>query len=407
MAITTEELARRLRVARETCRLTQEEVGRQLGLSRASVVQLEAGKRAVSSIELQQLAFLFGRDIRDFVAEEAFSAEDSLVALFRAETDAGGRPQMQAKLRECVALGREAKNLERLLNIERDLTRLVSYGLASPNSRWTAVDQGNRLAEDERRRLGLRASGIPDLAELLESIGVRTGIVELPKDVSGVTLDDRELGAFVIVNRAHAATRRRFSLAHEYAHVLVDRARRVSISRDAERAELAEVRANAFAAAFLMPEEGVMQFVAQLGKGKPSRSHADVFDEADSLVVEGRAEPGSQAIQLYDVVRLAHHFEVSVGSALFRLKNLKLVTVPEFEVLRALDSEGKARQLEEALGLREPERNDRAFESRFLALALEAVRRELISHGKLRDLVKLIGRSPREAESLIAAAGIE
>ena len=36
-----------------------------------------------------------------------------------------------------------------------------------------------------------------------------------------------------------------------------------------------------------------------------------LFDEAGSLSVEGRTEPGSQAVQLYDVVQLAHLILVS------------------------------------------------------------------------------------------------
>jgi len=50
-----------------------------------------------------------------------------------------------------------------------------------------------------------------------------------------------------------------------------------------DRDELIEVRANAFAAAFLAPDEGVRQLAAALGKGKPSRASAQVFDEAGAV----------------------------------------------------------------------------------------------------------------------------
>ena len=138
---------------------------------------------------------------------------------------------------------------------------------------------------------------------------MRTGIVKLPEDVSGLTLSDRNIGLFVVGNRAHHHLRRRFSFAHEYAHVVVDRDRAGLVSRTTDRDDLVEVRANAFAAGFLMPEEGVRQFIAGLGKGKPSRAYAEVFDEAGSVNVEGRSGPGTQAVQLYDVVQIAHHFE--------------------------------------------------------------------------------------------------
>ena len=80
------------------------------------------------------------------------------------------------------------------------------------------------------------------------------------------------------------------------------------ISRTTDRSNLIEVRANSFAANFLMPEEGVAQVLAALGKGAPSRVYTEVFDEAGVLPVDSRTEPGTQAIQLYDVVQLAHYF---------------------------------------------------------------------------------------------------
>jgi Zn-dependent peptidase ImmA (M78 family) len=48
------------------------------------------------------------------------------------------------------------------------------------------------------------------------------------------------------------------------------------VSRESERTDLLEVRANVIAANFLMPEDGVRQFVATLGKGSTSRLDAEV-----------------------------------------------------------------------------------------------------------------------------------
>ena len=408
MAITQQELSRRIRAAREACRMTQEQVAERLGLSRPTVVQIEAGNRSVSSLELDKLAYLFGRDIREMMAE-SFEAEDALAALFRAQPDILGEPQVLDKLRECVALGRELTSLERLVGIDRDLAAVAAYALPAPRTRWEAIQQGERLAEEERRRLGLGSGPLPGLSELLETQGVRTGLVDLPDDVSGLTLSDRKVGLFVVANRAHHHLRRRFSFAHEYAHVIADRERFGLVSRTSERDDLLEVRANAFAASFLMPEDGVRQFVASLGKGRPSRVYAEVFDEAGSLNVEGRTEPGTQAVQLYDVVQLAHHFGVSRPSALFRLRNLRLMSEAELLHLRALDEGGKGRQIADLLGLPEPDhtgiRNE--FRHRFLGLALEAYRREEISRGKLKELASMVGLPAAELDRLVEDTGLD
>jgi len=104
MAITQQELGTRIRAAREASRMTQHQVAKHLGVSRPTVVQIEAGNRSVSSLDLDKVAYLFGRDLREFVAE-SFQAEDTLAALFRAQPDVVEQPaameKMREKLREC------------------------------------------------------------------------------------------------------------------------------------------------------------------------------------------------------------------------------------------------------------------------------------------------------------------
>jgi Zn-dependent peptidase ImmA (M78 family)/DNA-binding XRE family transcriptional regulator len=408
MAITQEELGRRIRSAREACRLTQEQVAEHLGASRPTIAQIEAGNRAVSSLELDRLAHLLGKDIREFVAE-AFDEADSLAALFRAQPEVLADPAVAGALRDCVALGREITSLERLIGVEGGTAAPAAYPLPIPGNRWEAIQQGERLASEERRRLGLGDTALSDLTELLEAQGIRTGVVSLPMDVSGLTLNDRRVGLFVVANRDHHVLRRRFSFAHEYAHVLADRDRFGLVSRSSERDNLTEVRANAFAAAFLMPDDGVRRFVAGLGKGKPSRVYTDVFDEVESLDVEGRTTPGSQTVQLYDVVQLAHHFEVSRIAALYRMRNLRLISKGDFDRLKELDDAGRGRQIGEHLGLPEPDHSEvrDRFQHRVLGLALEAYRREEISRGKLDELASMLGVDRNRIGKLLEDSGLE
>lgn len=408
MPITQEELARRLRAAREACGLTQEDVSRHLGVSRPTVAQLELGNRAVTSLELDKLAYLYGRDIGEFLADE-FRAEDALLVLFRGHADVAGQEPGVEALRGCLALGREITNLERLVGIDRSGAALPEYGLPAPRSRWDAIQQADRVAGAERRRLGLGNAPLPNVAELLETQGVRTAQVALPQDVSGLTLVAADVGALVVANLDHHILRRRFSFAHEYCHALLDRAQKAAISRAEDRDNVLEVRANAFAASLLMPAEGVQEFVEGLAKGRASRLRAEVFDEQAALRAEGRPEPGSQSIQMYDVVLLAHHFTVSRISALYRLKNLKLVNEPEFDVLRAQEEGGAGQAIAKLLDLREADHEAARseFRHRFLALALEAFRREQITKRKLVELATMVGVSTEELDAVLAETGLE
>jgi Zn-dependent peptidase ImmA (M78 family) len=237
---------------------------------------------------------------------------------------------------------------------------------------------------------------------------VRTALVKLPDDVSGLTISDERIGLFVVANEGQHVWRRRFSFAHEYSHVLLDRARFGMVSRGSRRDDLIEVRANSFGACFLMPAEGVHQFIATLGKGRPTGMQLDIFDGAQPLPAETRTDPSSQEIQIYDLVQLAHYFGVSRLTALYRLKNLRVLKQAEFESLRAAD-EQRGDAVARALRLEEPDHEAlrSAFRHRFLGLALEAFRREEITRAKLEELAAMVGVSKLELTALLEETGLD
>jgi len=407
MPIDQLELGRRIREAREACAMTQEEVADKLGVSRPVIVLVEQGKRPVSGLELHTLAYLFARDIREFLADE-FAEDDIVQALFRSHEDVGEDGVRQA-LRDCIELGRELTNLEDLLDISRATVTVATYAHARPRSRWEAIQTGEHVALEERRRLGLGSAPLGDVSSLIEAQGVRTGAVVMPEAISGLTISHPRVGPFVVINEGHFPERRRFSWCHEYAHVLLDRDSIGMVSRETERDDLREVRANSFAAGFLLPEEGVRQFVASLGKGAASRVHADIFDEAGVVPIDSRTDPGTQEIQLYDVVQLAHSYGVSVLSTLYRLRNLKLLSEPEFDRLRNGDAEGRSKKLARLLGFAPLDSIEQRgeFQRRFLALGLEALRRAKISQAKFLELAERVGVHPWVAQDLLANAGID
>ena len=408
MPTTQKELGSRLKDAREAASLTQLQAAQEIGLARSAIAQIESGGRSVSGLELERLAYLYGRDMRELVRQEPVEERSALAALFRAAPAMAEDDAVAETLRHAIQVGRELTNLERLLAISTAGAVAASYEVPWPRSRWQAIVQGNHAADEERRRLGLGDGPIANLSEFLEGQGIRTAWIDLPDDISGMTLRDPGFGWLVVVNARHLWERRRFSYAHEYAHVLFDRRSVGTVSRASNRAELEEVRANAFAASFLMPAAGVASFLEGLGKGQPSRPREEVFDESDTVQVEGREEPGSQEIQVYDVALLAHHFRVSRLAALYRLKNLKVVSDPRFETLKHAEEVGVGQRTQQALQVSPP--NPKVlrmeFKRRFLGLALEAYRRSLVSLAKLRELAGLLDYEPQHIEGLLAEAGL-
>ncbi|MGA3072197.1 MAG: XRE family transcriptional regulator [Bryobacteraceae bacterium] len=405
MSIDQAELGRRLKEARESCGLTQDDTAREMGVSRATIAQIELGNRSVSGLELVKLSYLYARDIRVFLAPN-FSADGLTAVLLRVED--GASDGVKAALRDCIALGHQLRDLETLLGISRSTGSVAAYPSVSLGSKWDAIQSGTQTALEERRRLGLGSGPLGDLPALLEAQGIRTGLVAMPSGVSGLMLSDPTVGLFVVVNRDHPAVRQRFSWCHEYAHLLLDRAQMGHVSRESERGDLLEVRANVFAANFLMPEDGVRQFVATLGKGSASRLHAEVFDESGVVPIDSRTAGGSQELQIYDVVKFSHHFGVSVLSALYRLMNLRLITEKQFGDLKQMDSDGMSKQLADLLGLCQVSEVETisAFYRRYLVLALEAYRREKISRRKLIEIASKLGVGATEIEQVVQSLGL-
>ena len=84
------EVGQRLRSARETLGLTQEDVASALGIPRTSMIAMEAGKRNVTALELRRLARLYRRSVAWILGEEPDEAEQASVedeALFRATSE--------------------------------------------------------------------------------------------------------------------------------------------------------------------------------------------------------------------------------------------------------------------------------------------------------------------------------
>ena len=362
--------------------------------------QIEMGQRGVSGLELYRLAQLYSLDVGDFL-EDRFEESNAVTAMFRAHPELRRSSAATASLRRCEELNREVANLHDLLELDRGISTIPEYSLRAPKSKWDAVQQGSAAAEKERRRLDLGIAPLPDVANLLGAQGISTVLVEMDNGISGLTLISADGNVLVAANRRHPVMRRRFSFAHEYAHVLLDRELKAILSHTRDRSSLMEVRANAFAASFLMPAEGVRSYVNTLSKGLGSRTRADTFDEEAVTRVEGRKRVDTQNIELHDVVRMAHHFGVSCTAMLYRLKGLDFVSEEERSSLAEQDSAGLSKALRGFVGLPEPDCSDGEIRvhARFVAMAIEAFTRAKITRRKLDELGSLV-RVPDLSERL-------
>lgn len=418
MAVDLVTLGQRLKAARENRGLTQESIAERLGISRPQISQIESGNQGIDIRLLDAFADIYGVTAADLLSEKT---EDVLTALLRSSPEVSDSAAVEDEIMRHLAICRAGADLERRLGRE-EFTGPPAYKFDTPSSAGDAVAQGEVAAQQERGRLGLGANPIPDMADLIASTGVWASGSRFPDEISGLFLRHQSIGMVVLVNFSHSRPRKRFSYAHEYAHVLLDRGHTVSISTQTNRTELAEVRANAFAASFLLPSNGVRRFLISRRKGLRSRTEVPLYDlsienrtaSKRSIRATRRTIPGSQKVTYQDIAALAHKFGVSYRAASYRLKVLNEINQSELDEL--LEKEEFGRKYLRLLHLNEDaddgddERRDdttvgdRDLIKQVVDLGIEAYRRNSIDRTYLLELGVTLGIGGQALLSLAEAA---
>ncbi|WP_329276986.1 helix-turn-helix domain-containing protein [Streptomyces sp. NBC_01451] len=166
-----------------------------------------------------------------------------------------------------------------------------------------AVEQGEQLARAALKHLNSspRKWDAEELAaQCEEAFSVEIAATELPDGLDGLAWAPGDF-RLIIVTSTPVWTRQRFTLAHECGHILAGDAREIVAEQvsPGRSTSLSEVRANAFAAGFLMPTD-------------------EVFEDASSPM-------DSQSIS-----RLAWKYKVSPSAMATRLKALGLIKPDEY-----------------------------------------------------------------------------
>ncbi len=372
------EVGRRLQEWRRIGRNTQDEVAKRLGTSRSNVAAIEAGQRRLTAEQIVNLAKAYGLGVNNLVRQGPPPAK--LSAQFRLPAD--------ATVEDRSALDSAVASLEQLVERYLQLETLVGSPLRPlPPPPYEvrggrAEEDGEEIADAERRRLGLGDGTVEELRDVLErEIGLRTFSLNVPGGVAGLFGVSPTAGPAVAINAGHPSTRQRWTLCHEYAHFLVHRARpEVTRLGSYQRVPETERFAEAFAAAFLMPRSGLVRRLRTL------------------------SEDGKD-VRIADLLVLAGEFGVSAQAMILRLEGLRFVSSGEWDRLQATRIDLPA--ADRLVSVRKRQRDMQRFPRRYILLALEAYRRELITERELAEFLDLDRLALRRFLSDIAQTTIE
>ena len=378
--LNTADVARRLRIARESAGVTQAQAATEIAVARTTVVAMEKGERAVRMEEIQPLARLYGTSVNALLRTESVYVD--LVPRFRqlpscdddASTDA-------AKI--LADLVRAEVELENLLGIVHPR----NYPAQRPLMPGDVHVQATSDATELRQRLGLGSAPVRDITSLLElDLGIRVYTRRLDSRVSGLFAYDEQIGACILLNAAHPRQRRTMSAAHELGHFVASRQSPEVLYRDGRSQSRAERYANAFAREFLAPGRAVMKKFGELTQG-------------------------SSRLTRRHVILLAHAFGVSREAMVRRLEELDLTPTGAWDWFMANGgiTDDQARQVlgEHAAVVMDDMEAERPTTLRLSLLAAEAWRQELLSEGQLAHLLNLDHVELREILDDVEAEGVE
>lgn len=359
--INLRELGNSLQEARKRRGLTQEQAAEILEVARTTITAIEKGERRLKGSELYKLAEAYGRQVSEFVRPRPSIPE------FRVQFRSGPN---QFSAEQIATVDEAIRQFEDRCRDYMELEQLMSAPLVRNYPREYRIQglkverAAESVAYEERNRLGLGDGPIAILREILEQeVGLRIFYMELPSPISEIYTYAEVQGGCIAISKVHPTERRRWSLAHGYAHFLAHRHKGI-IDTDIhyQRQPESERFADLFALYFLMPTSSVL------------RRYQDIKSERGKMSPVG-------------LFTLANYFGVSMEAITRRLEDMKLLATGTWDYIRQSDL--KFHELQKELGLEGAPDRDDEMPLRYQFLALDAFDAGRITEGQLAQFLRV------------------
>lgn len=218
-----------------------------------------------------------------------------------------------------------------------------------------------------RKDLGEDSSSPIDIFSLAAGIEKLTLVFyPLGENLSGMCIKGESGSCIIAINSEMSLGRQRFSLAHEFYHMYFDKtmvaicANKIGVGGEVEK------MADAFASFFLMPA-----------------------DELDRKAAAYAMRHKDGKLTLEDIIRIEHYFGVSHKAVMMGLKHNPHMNSRRFDEYFELSVKGMAATMgyDCSLYCPLPESRRRKTLGRYIDLAGQLIKRELISNGKYEELL--------------------
>lgn len=237
----------RLREARKFQRLSQEELGEKIGVTRQAISQFERGDRSPDTATFFALVNALDQPVGFFTTQEGRVFGDYSTRFYR-------------KFGSDTVRRREATDTyaEWFVQVAKTFDDIINYpavNVPEYDIKEFGEDGIDEIAERVRADWGLGLGPISNVLALLESNGVLACRYEMPGEkVEAFSFWNGPRPFIFMASEKKAGVRSRFDLAHELGHLVMHR--HVDSADIEDKASLKEIerQADRFAGAFLLPK---------------------------------------------------------------------------------------------------------------------------------------------------------
>ncbi len=280
------ERIRELRIERG---FSQDDLALRANFSKSYIQKFEEGQREIKSSQMAQLAEAFEIDISEIIKPIDYVSNEFVIK--NIEFREANKLQMHVDYFKKKILGILYKKYSTYARLEKILNENITF--LNPLKNFDAIIANENVEEAARilrKKWKFENTPIYDLITFLEDLGVKIFEVVEDEDFVGFSCWVKNTPIIVINARSTDVSRRRFTILHELAHLLL-------LFKVDERKDKIERYCDQFAGAMLLPEDILKSYV-------------------NSTV----------SITLEELKRIKSRYGISILAILVRMVNVRLIT---------------------------------------------------------------------------------
>lgn len=349
-------LARKLSGCRIRLEYSYAEIFAGTGIKEERLKAFEEARIEPTGDEILILADFLREDYKYFISNQQTSASentDSLYRQFGEDFTKEDRRAVQEFLYICEC--------------EADVWELLSENKKTfkmPLKRSSAYDEAEDIAAAVRVFLCYKENELlQNIFDDFRNMGLHIFRRKLNNsNLSGIFIQHPIAGKCILVNYSEDLYRQNFTVSHEVAHSIFDTNLLYNVSFTRDGKDIKEIRANRFAAGFLMPAAALKKL--------------NVNTWTEQILI-----------------KLADQFRVNIIALLYRLKFLKLISEQDFanyqdlKLPKSLKEDPELKNLPGKIALAKEQVLEKGLSAAYIRKCHEAYAKALISQSRLAEML--------------------